>query len=113
MTYTDPRHHAARFAKKPPGFEPHRGKKPPVRGEVYVEILTRDAEGWAIGPRRRADLISEVEWTALAKAKAEWKLAPEIEPSPAPRQQHPHAEHLREMAEEAAAGDASDATEVS
>lgn len=78
MSYTDLRHHTVRFAQAPDGFAPHRGKTPPIKGSVHVEFLHRTDEGWAIGPRIRADLISDDRWASLAAAKGRWRLAPEI-----------------------------------
>lgn len=78
MAYTDRRHHHARFAKAPKGFTPHRGKKPPIKGNVFVELLHKTDEGWAIGPRTNAQFIREDDWAALRKAEGRWRLAPEL-----------------------------------
>jgi hypothetical protein len=96
MNYTDLRHHDARFAKAPKGFTAHRGKTPPVRGEVVIELLHRTDEGWAVGPRTRAKFVTDDQWASLAHAKGRWRLAPDV-----PETVDPNRELFAQLAEAA------------
>lgn len=109
--YTDRRHFTARFAKGPSGdgWANHRGSQPPVTGSVYIETAHKTEQGWAIGPRRRADFVREEEW-ATAKTESgaihKWRLAPEIAPSAVGAREPPP--EIRKALEEIAARVAAD-----
>jgi hypothetical protein len=81
MAYTDSRHHTARFGKLPRGFTRHRGKDSPIKGEVYVELVHRTDEGFAVSPRLRAKFVHDDSWALPAKEPGSivaWRLAPEV-----------------------------------
>jgi hypothetical protein len=83
-SYTDHSHHTARFAKVPSGdgWADHRGSKPPIKGDILIETMHRTADGFAIGPRRKALFVHEDEWAVPKKsdgAIVKWRIAPPVE----------------------------------
>lgn len=108
-TFTDPRHHEARFGDMPEGFTPHVGKKgikPPIKGRVYIELVHKTDEGYGISPRIRADFVSESRWETPPKVSGAivgWQLAAERKEETGGLSDFV-AGHLQEMKQAAMAG---------
>lgn len=87
MSYSDLRHHEARFTGLPAsgedGWQIHRGKKAPVSDDTYIEVIVRTAQGYAISPRMLAFLHKQG-WARPKKqdgAILRWRLADMSKPS--------------------------------